>query len=215
MKGKLIVLEGIDGCGKSTQIKSLEHWLYQNAIIPNDKSLILTREPGGTSLGIELREILLNTSQTSEPFPITELLLYSADRAQHISQLLIPNLNIGNWILSDRFSGSTLAYQGYGRGLNKSIIDQLEIIALQGIKPDLTIWLDISVKESLRRRSKKTKDRIEAEGELFLQKVSDGFAVIAKNNDWIRINANSHEEIISRKIQEVIINKFQTTENMS
>ena len=208
MKGKLIVLEGIDGCGKSTQMQYLADWLPNCGLIPKDKKIILTREPGGTSLGIELRKMLLHESESKSPSNQTELLLYAADRAQHISELIMPNLSKGNWVISDRFSGSTLAYQGFGRKLSINVIKQLEIIALQGVMPDLTIWLDLPVRESLIRRQKKPNDRIENEGEEFLKRVALGFKVIAKEGQWVRIDAMAEMHLIHQQISEIIKKKF-------
>jgi len=169
----------------------------------------LTREPGGTELGHALRELLLNTPGDKSPQPLTELLLYAADRAQHISQVIQPAINNGDWVLSDRFSGSTLAYQGYGRGLNIKIIHQLELIALQDIVPDITIWLDISLNKSIQRRNEKPKDRIESEGETFLRKVSLGFKEIALNRNWIGINGDLESNIVSRLIEEEITKNLE------
>ena len=144
MKGKFIVLEGIDGCGKTTQINELSKWLPKSGLIKKNATLIKTREPGGSVLGREIREMILNNNKTNSPSFLTELLLYSADRAEHISKVISPALKNGNWIISDRFSGSTLAYQGYGREISIEIINQLENIVCQNIKPDLTIFLEIS-----------------------------------------------------------------------
>ena len=118
MKGRFIVLEGIDGCGKSTQINHLSKWLPRSGLMPPNTKLHLTREPGGTKLGDSLRNLLLNPPKDESPDSLTELLLYAADRAQHVNQLIRPLINKGDWVISDRFSGSTLAYQGFGRGLS-------------------------------------------------------------------------------------------------
>ena len=117
MKGKFIVLEGIDGCGKTTQINELFKWLPKSGLIDKNATLIKTREPGGSILGREIRDMILNTNKSNSPSILTELLLYSADRAEHISKIILPALQNGDWIISDRFSGSTLAYQGYGLSL--------------------------------------------------------------------------------------------------
>ncbi len=204
MKGLFIVLEGIDGCGKSTQVNHLSHWLPNSGIMPKESSLHITREPGGTVLGASLRELLLNDKQEKSPDPLTELLLYAADRAQHINQLIRPLLKNGDWVISDRFSGSTLAYQGFGRGLDFDIIKDLEKIATKGLKPDLTILLNLSVKESIKRREAKTKDRIEAEGKLFLEKVSSGFSKIASEEGWVTISAEESPSEVSHKIEKEI-----------
>ena len=206
MKGIFIVLEGIDGCGKSTQLKHLSKWLPNSGLIPEGKKLIITREPGGTKLGESLRQLLLNEYKDQEPEKLTELLLYAADRAQHVNQKIIPAINNGNCIISDRYSSSTMAYQGFGRGINKILIKQLEEIATQGIKADLSFLLDISVSESILRRQNIIEDRIESEGELFLERVAEGFKHIAKQEDWIIIPANQDKEIVSREIEISIIN---------
>ena len=104
MKGTFIVLEGIDGCGKSTQIKHLSEWLPQSGLIPEGSKLITTREPGGTKLGNSIRELLLSDYKNNSPEPLTELLLYAADRAQHVSQVILPALNNGHWVISDRLA---------------------------------------------------------------------------------------------------------------
>ncbi len=205
MKGMFIVLEGIDGCGKSTQIKHLSTWLSNSKIIPKDSKLLITREPGGTKIGTSLRNLLLNDLNYS-PQPLTELLLYAADRAQHVSELILPAINNGDWVLSDRFSSSTMAYQGFGRKLNQTIIKQLEDIASQGIKPNLTILLDISVDESIKRRHRKKEDRIESEGKDFLACVAEGFQSIAKDEGWMIIPADESEEIVKENIKKKLIN---------
>ena len=208
MKGKFIVLEGIDGCGKTTQINELSRWLPKSGLINEKEALIKTREPGGSLLGKEIRDMILNKNETNPPSHLTELLLYSADRAEHISKIILPALQKGDWILSDRFAGSTLAYQGYGRGINIDIIKKLENIVCQGIKPDLTFFLEISPEESILRRKNKVADRIESEGLEFLKKVNYGFKLIALENNWEVINAAEDLNSISQQIQTSLINKF-------
>ena len=210
MKGALIVLEGIDGCGKTTQIEHLYKWLPNSGLMPQGAKLHITREPGGTSLGKSLRELLLNPPEKKSPLPLTELLLYAADRAQHISEFIEPLINKGDWIISDRFSGSTLAYQGYGRGLDIKTIKILEDIALQKLNPDLTLLLEISIEESILRREKKTNDRIEAEGYLFLKEVSNGFKKIALERDWIRVEGNLNSDLVSQTIEKLVEQYFLT-----
>ena len=208
MKGKFIVLEGIDGCGKTTQINELSKWLPKSGLIDKNATLIKTREPGGSILGREIRDMILNTNKSNSPSILTELLLYSADRAEHISKIILPALQNGNWVISDRFSGSTLAYQGYGREINIDIIKKLENIVCQNIKPDLTFFLEISPEESILRRKNKVADRIEAEGLEFLKKVNDGFKLIALENNWEIIKAYKDPNSISQQIQNSLINKF-------
>ncbi len=208
MKGKFIVLEGIDGCGKTTQINELSKWLPKSGLIDKNATLIKTREPGGSILGREIRDMILNTNKSNSPSILTELLLYSADRAEHISKIILPALQNGDWIISDRFSGSTLAYQGYGREISIDIIKKLENIVCHNIKPDLTFLLEISPEESIRRRRNKVADRIESEGFEFLEKVNHGFKLIALENNWEIIKASKDLNSISHQIQTSLINKF-------
>jgi len=198
MKGKFIVIEGIDGSGKTTQISQLSKWLNETDLIPKTNQLVITREPGGTQLGQSIRSLLLDTSRKIKPDSITELLLYAADRAQHVNEIIRPSLNKGDWVISDRFCGSTLAYQGYGRKLDIKLIKKLEAIATQGISPDITFLLDIPVEESIKRRMNREEDRMEKEGREFLSQVSLGFKTLAEDNKWKNISAlKSKEDIIS------------------
>ena len=208
MKGKFIVLEGIDGCGKTTQINELSQWLPNSGLINKNATLIKTREPGGSTLGREIRDMILNNNKSNSPSILTELLLYSADRAEHISKIILPALQNGDWIISDRFSGSTLAYQGYGREISIDIITKLENIVCQNIRPDLTFFLDISPEESILRRKNKVEDRIESEGLEFLKKVNHGFKLIAQENNWEIIKASEDYKSVSQQIQTSLINKF-------
>ena len=208
MKGKFIVFEGIDGCGKTTQINEIFHWLPQSNLISNNSSIIKTREPGGSVLGEKLRELILSNNKDNVPTHLTELLLYAADRTEHVSKIISPALNKGNWVLSDRFSGSTLAYQGYGRNIDIEIIKKLEIIACQREKPDITFLLDISPEESIARRKNQIPDRIESEGVNFLRKVNIGFKKIAQQNNWIIISASKNKENITDTIKNILIEKF-------
>jgi len=211
MKGKFIVIEGIDGSGKTTQINKLSKWLIETNLIPQNNQLVVTREPGGTKLGQSIRSLLLDTSIEKSPDSITELLLYAADRAQHVNEIIRPSLNKGDWVISDRFCGSTLAYQGYGRKLDIKLIKDLETIATQGISPDITFLLDIPVEESIKRRISRSDDRIEKEGTDFLKNVSLGFEVLSEDNKWKKISAlNTKEGIISEikyEIKKLLNNK--------
>ena len=208
MKGKFIVLEGIDGCGKTTQINELYKWLPESGLINKNATLIKTREPGGSLLGKEIRDMILKNNNSYSPSILTELLLYAADRAEHISKIILPALQNGNWIISDRFSGSTLAYQGYGREINIDMVKRLDNIVCQNINPDLTIFLEISPEESILRRKNKVADRIEAEGLEFLKKVNDGFKLIALENNWEIIEASDDLNLISQQIQTLLLKKF-------
>ena len=211
MKGKFIVIEGIDGSGKTTQINQLSKWLNHVNLIPKNNELVVTREPGGTKLGKSIRSLLLNASLEKSPDAITELLLYAADRSQHINEIIRPALSKGDWVISDRFCASTLAYQGYGRKLDLKLIKDLESLATQGISPDITFLLDIPVEESIKRRKNRRDDRIEKEGREFLSNVSIGFQSLSEDSSWKKISAiDSKEKIISEiksEIKKLIKNK--------
>lgn len=196
-QGRFVVLEGIDGCGKSTQIEALRRWLPTSGLLAPGVELLVTREPGGTALGAALRQLLLHPPGEAAPEPMAELLLYAADRAQHVEQCIRPALAAGHWVLSDRYSGSTAAYQGYGRGLDLARIAQLEELATGGLAPDLTLWLELPLAESLRRRGERTADRIEASGEAFLQRVIEGFAALAAGRGWRRVDATGAPEQVA------------------
>ncbi len=208
MEGKFIVIEGIDGCGKTTQINKLFNWLPNSGLINKKSKLIKTREPGGSLLGKEIREMILQNNTNNPPANLTELLLYSADRAEHLSKIILPNLEEGNWVICDRFTGSTLAYQGYGRDIPINTIKKLENIVCQGLIPDITFFLEISPQESIIRRQNKVPDRIESEGINFLTKVNNGFKSIALENNWEIIPASLDFESISNLIKDILINKF-------
>ena len=206
MKGKFIVIEGIDGCGKTTQINELSKWLPKSGLIKKKSKLITTREPGGSILGEKLRKLILDNE--NKPSPLAELLLYSADRAEHISKIISPALNNNDWVISDRFSDSTLAYQGYGRDINLETIKNIESIVCQGQYPDLTFFLEISPEESILRRKHEIPDRIESEGFKFLEKVNKGFKLIAKEKNWTTISASQDAKTISDQIKETLLNNF-------
>ncbi|KZR61473.1 dTMP kinase [Prochlorococcus sp. MIT 1306] len=208
MSGRLLVLEGIDGCGKTTQLRHLANWLPRSGLMPEGARLHLTREPGGTALGMALRKLVLHPPGDASPEPLAELLLYAADRAQHVAQLIRPALEQGHWVLSDRFSGSTVAYQGYGRELDLDLIQQLEQIATAGLVPDLTFWLELSVEESLVRRDARSNDRIEAEGVDFLTRVATGFAVLARERSWVQLQADQQVESVSSALESQLKHHF-------
>lgn len=206
--GRLVVLEGIDGCGKTTQIEALQRWLPASGLLPPGAGLVVSREPGGTPLGQALRQLLLHPPEAAAPCSTSELLLYAADRAQHVHQRIRPALAAGDWVLSDRFSGSTAAYQGYGRELSLALIDQLEQIATDGLQPDLTLWLDLPLTLARGRRSDRCADRIEAAGEAFLGRVAAGFACLASQRGWQRIDASLSPEAVTAACQRLLSQRF-------
>ena len=208
MKGKFIVIEGIDGCGKTTQIDELSKWLPKSGLIKKGSKLITTREPGGSQLGKKLRSLILDNNENNKPSSLAELLLYSADRAEHVSKIIAPALKNDDWVISDRFTDSTLAYQGYGRKINLEIIKNIESIVCQGEYPDLTFFLEISPEESILRRKNEIPDRIESEGIKFLEKVNKGFKIIAKEKNWEVISATQNIQNISNQIKETVLRYF-------
>lgn len=167
-----ITFEGADGCGKTTQIELLNKYLQETGF----KTLV-TREPGAKGLGEKLREILLNYD--GEVSPNCESFLFLADRAQHVDCVIKPALKDGVIVLCDRHTDSTVAYQGYGRQLNIEQIKKLNEIAVNGLKPDLTIVFDIDIETSMQRVGK-TKDRMESAGMDFFNRVRNGYLAIAK-----------------------------------
>lgn len=173
-KGLFITFEGIDGSGKSTQLEKIAHYLDKKNI-----KYIKTRDPGGTDLGSHLRDILLNYQ--GKIYPLCELFLYLADRAQHVDEKIIPALNSGKIVLCDRYIDSTLAYQGYARELNIDKLVDLNNFVTHNLLPDLTFIFDIDVESALKRVGK-NKDRLESESVNFHQKVRDGYLSLAKKH---------------------------------
>lgn len=165
-RGKFLTIEGTEGVGKSTNLAFVRDWLTARGL-----EVIVTREPGGTPLAEEVRGLLL--SKRDEPVDETaELLLVFAARAQHLAQVIKPALGRGAWVLSDRFTDATFAYQGGGRGLSKSVIEQLEQLVQGDLRPDLTLILDIDVELGLNRaRQRGELDRFESETIEFFERV--------------------------------------------
>jgi dTMP kinase len=170
-----LVFEGLDGSGKSTLIQNLESRLKAN-----HQSVMVTREPGGTPLGDELRAILLR-NQADAPHPKTELLLYEASRAEHVEKRIRPAIQSGTWVLCDRFEASSIAFQSAGRSISDADVKDMNAFATGGLKAELTVLLDIPVEESIRRmglRANQTgiaKDRFELEETQFHTKVRQSF----------------------------------------
>ena len=175
-----ITFEGIEGCGKSTQAKRLVNRLKKLAV-----SLVFTLEPGGTSVGQKIRRILLD-SRNQNLSPLAELLLYAADRAQHVEEVIKPALNQEKWVLCDRFFDATTVYQGYARGLDMKLIVTLNEKASPGIRPDITFLIDCAVEVGLERALKRNKiqfqegqDRFERERKDFHEAVREGYLTMA------------------------------------
>lgn len=201
--GKLIVFEGVEGCGKTTQIQRTFQWLQTN--YPRSR-VVVTRQPGGTVLGNSIRRLLLDYSPSTPISNSAELLLFAADRAQHVEEVLKSSLDNGSIVLCDRYTDSTIAYQGYGRGLDLNLIDQLNAIATGGLKSDLTIWLDVDVDVSLARTTDRTADRIETENFAFHRRVQMGYTKLASLHPdrIVRIDASLNETAVQDQIQAVL-----------
>ncbi len=174
MRGIFITLEGPEGSGKSTQARKLANYLEKKGL-----KTIVSQEPGGTEIGQKIRRILLSpTSRGMEA--LTELFLYLAVRAQHVEEVIKPALSEGKIVISDRFLDATVAYQSYGRGLERGLVNELNDLVTHGLKPDLTILLDIEIPQGMKRaRGKGKGDRIEQEKITFHQRVREGYLKLA------------------------------------
>ena len=178
---RFITFEGIEGCGKTTQIRLADAWLRERGI-----PVVATAEPGGTPLGRKIREILLNRGSCAIGAE-AELLLFAAARAQHVRETILPALEAGRWVLCDRFSDATAAYQGFGRGLDAVFIRTLNDFSAFSLKPDLTLLFDLPVEAGLARAKKRTagirpeaaEDRFEQEEKAFHGKVREGYLNLA------------------------------------
>ncbi|WP_456464515.1 dTMP kinase [Persephonella sp.] len=204
MRGYFITFEGIEGAGKSTQSVMLHNYL-----IEKNKKVILTKEPGGTETGKKIRQILLSHSDEIFP-PLAELFLYEADRNFHIHNLIKPKIDQGYTVICDRFTDSTLAYQGYARGLDIDFVKEINSIASEGIKPDITFLIDIPVEEGLKRIQKiREKDRIEKEEIDFHKKLREGFLKIAEEerDRIVVLNGLEPPEKIFRQVIEFLKNR--------
>lgn len=185
MAGAFITFEGIDGCGKSTQLR-----LLASELRVRNLEVVTTREPGGTTLGQKLRAALLDVQEQVDP--LAELLVFAADRAHHVRTLLLPSLAANKIVLSDRYADATVAYQGAGRGFPPELISEIVQLATDGLTPDLTLLFDLSVSESAVRTRKRFEakhgDRLDSEEATFHERVRDGYLEIAKTNpDRVRL----------------------------
>ncbi|NOX97975.1 MAG: dTMP kinase [Nitrospirae bacterium] len=175
MRGLFITLEGPEGSGKSTQARKLSRYLRKIGF-----GNIITQEPGGTKIGQKIRRILLSPT-SKEMNAWTELFLYLAVRTQHVEEVIRPALSAGKIVISDRFTDATVAYQSYGRGLDRTLVNDLNRLAAREIKPDLTLLLDIEIPQGIKRaRGKGKGDRIEQEKIEFHQRVRNGYLKSAK-----------------------------------
>lgn len=197
-KGLFITLEGGEGAGKSTLVRHLAEQMENKG-----RELVITREPGGSTLGEKVRELLL---ESQEPIDSrSELLLFLAARADHINRIIDPALALGRVVLCDRFTHSTLAYQGYGRGLNLDELKELCRFAAHDLKPDLTLFLDVPVAVGMERRERRSAaDRLEREEVVFHERVRSGFLDLAKSGDMEVIDASAAPEQVAKEAWEHI-----------
>ena len=201
MRGTFVTIEGPDGSGKSTQAQRLFKYLQEKGY-----EVVLTREPGGTSVGEQIRTILLNPENKEMGFK-TEVLLYAASRAQHLEDVIIPALKKGKVVISDRFVDSSIAYQGYGRNLNLPLVVEINKLVVEEYLPDLTILLDLPVEVGLTRirKNQKTMDRLEQEAVTFHEQVFQGFKKLALDEERIKIvSADASEDVVFTHIAKLV-----------
>ena len=203
MSGTFITFEGIDGSGKSTQLRLLSNYLRERGC-----SLLLTREPGGTTIGLRLRAALLDAQE--EVDPLTELLVFAADRAQHVRRVLRPALEKGIVVISDRYADATVAYQGAGRGFEPGLIAEIVRLATEGLKPDLTLLFDVPVAESTNRTTRRVnarRDRLDIEQPDFHERVRRAYLEIAASEpDRIKvIETSGPVEATQERLKMIVI----------
>ncbi len=201
MSGLFITLEGPDGCGKSTQVNPLADYLRSKG-----RHVFTTREPGGTEISDQVRQIIMAMKNTSM-HPRTELLLFLSARAQLVEEVIRPRLAAGEVVICDRYADSTLAYQGYGHGVDRDTIRRLLEFATGGLKPDLTLLLDVDAEEGLRRRQACGGEwnRLDAYQLEFHRRVRDGYHQLAAQEPdrWVTIDASQTREMVQLAIRHV------------
>lgn len=200
-----ITLEGSEGSGKTSQLPALEEFLRHQGV-----PLYVTREPGGTPIGSQVREILMGM-ENKAMHARTEILLFCASRAQLVEEVIRPRLAAGQVVLCDRYADSTLAYQGYGRGVDLDWLRRLLDFATGGLKPDLTLLLDVDVEEGLRRkRSSREWNRLDAEEVAFYQKVRQGYLAMAaaEPQRWVVIDAGLSKPQVQQAMRTAILERL-------
>lgn len=198
MKGFFISFEGGEGAGKSIQVEILANHLKKDGY-----QVVVTREPGGTRIGEHIRAIT-HDPENVDLAPVAEAYLMAASRAQHVAEIIVPSLEAGKIVISDRFVDSSIAYQGYGRALGADKIEELNQLAVNGAIPDLTIFLNVSLEQGLMRReaSLKAKDRLDLQQKDFYQRVHDGYLALAKkySTRYVVIDATKSIEVLASEV---------------
>lgn len=179
MRGLFFTFEGIDRCGKTTQARLLAEFLRQSG-----REVVLTQQPGGSPLCAEIWGLIRDRRHFGQMASLTELMLFTADRAQHVREVILPALEAGRSVVCDRYADSTVAYQGYGRGLSLDTISRLNEAATEGLVPARTFFIDIPVAEALRRGLGRGADRMEMEQVAFYERVREGYLRIAASDPW-------------------------------
>ncbi len=201
-----ITFEGPEGGGKSTQILLLAERLRRQGY-----GVVLTREPGGTAIGDQIRDVLHDTANTAMS-PTAELLLYSASRAQHVAEVIRPALAAGQVVLCDRFADSSMAYQGFGRGLDRAMLAALTAIATGGLTPDLTLLLDLDVEHGLARRAERGEEmnRLDLEAVGFHQRVRAGYHALAAAEParWVSLDADRPVTAVAADVWRVVAERL-------
>jgi len=198
-----ITLEGPEGAGKTTQLRDLAGFLRHRGL-----SVVTTREPGGTAIGDQVRHVLHDTANAAMS-PTAEVLLYAASRAQLVAEVIRPALAAGHIVLCDRYADSTTAYQGYGRGLNRDDLAALTAIATGGLRPDLTLLLDLEVERGLARRRDRGEEmnRLDLETVEFHRRVRDGYLALAAAEParWLRIDADRPSAEVQAELRQAVL----------
>jgi dTMP kinase len=213
-RGLFLTFEGLDGCGKSTQMRLLAARLRASG-----RTVVETIEPGGTAVGSQIRRILLNPENANLD-PIAEMLLYFAARAQNVAEVLLPALDRGEIVLSDRWTDSTWAYQGYGRGLGSSIVQDLDEIACRSHKPDLTLLFDIDLETSLARARSRNREtaadetRMDDQSRAFFEKVREGYETLAAAlpERIVRVDGHGTVEEVAARVWNALQSRWNTNE---
>ena len=215
MSGLFISFEGIDQSGKSTQAKKLYDYLRKcGCKVVRRRKVVFTHEPGKTELGQEIRSLVLGRKSEGKIDATAEMFLFSADRAQHVNEVIRPSLDAGKVVISDRYFDSTLAYQGYGRGLDLNDLGMIQDVATGGLKPDITIWIDVDLQTVDKRELPLFLDRIELEDridEIFFQKVRRGFAAGCKSEPYriFRVDGTRPIDAVFEDVKKKVINRIK------